>query len=278
MSLRLAGPLVLGAPFAAAAAGYWAAMSPYSQLLGAFPFRAETSRRPHGKTVALTFDDGPNEPYTSQIAAYLDDRGIKATFFEVGRCVQRHPETTRQLSASGHVIGNHSYAHRFDRCWRGRDIAEEIQRSQDVLGDILGREPALYRPPWLARTPATFRLLHDRGIRPVSGEFCHALEVLQVSSERIARRTLSKVRAGSIVIFHDGYDAQGADRTSTVEAVRIVVDTLVRDGYSFATVDELLGIPAYLQPQHGAAQPSVGRPASSLHVGHLAREGVRSKG
>ena len=63
--------------------------------------------------VALTFDDGPNEPYTSQIADILAATGIRGTFFQVGVCVQRHPETTRRLYEAGHVIGNHSFRHRF---------------------------------------------------------------------------------------------------------------------------------------------------------------------
>lgn len=97
-----------------AGAAYWSFMSPYGQTLGAFPYRARGLAG--DKVVALTFDDGPNEPYTSQIAAMIADRGVAATFFQVGRCVQRHPEVTRALVLAGHVIGNHSFSHRFTRC------------------------------------------------------------------------------------------------------------------------------------------------------------------
>ena len=257
MSHHVAARLALGAPVAVAAAGYWATMSPYSQLCGAFPFRSGASEGRPGRTVALTFDDGPHEPFTSQIAAYLDERGIKATFFQVGRCVERHPDTTRRLFASGHVIGNHSYAHQFSRCWSEGTMADELRLSQSVFEDTLGLSPALYRPPWLTRTPATLRMLHRAGLHPISGEFCHALEPLQPSPRRIARRALAKVRPGSIVIFHDGYDARGADRSSTVEAVKVVVDTLLSDGFSFTTVDDLLGLPAYM-PQRRRGSPTTG--------------------
>jgi peptidoglycan/xylan/chitin deacetylase (PgdA/CDA1 family) len=246
MSHHVVRRLALGAPLALAAAGYWTAMSPYSQVCGAFPFKADIPRGQRVKTVALTFDDGPNEPFTGQIAAFLDDRGIKATFFQVGRCVERHPDTSRRLAASGHVIGNHSYSHRFDRCWSEHTVADELRLSQSVFRGVLGLEPALYRPPWLARTPATLRMFRHSGLHPISGEFCHALEPFQPSSDRIARRALAKIRPGSIIIFHDGYDARGADRSSTVEAVGLVIDTLIRDGFSFSTVNDLLGIPAYL--------------------------------
>jgi peptidoglycan-N-acetylglucosamine deacetylase len=246
MSHRVAGRLALGVPLGLAAAGYWTSMSPYSQLWGRFPFRADGGDRARTKTVALTFDDGPNEPFTSQIADFLDHHAIKATFFQVGRCVERHPVVSRRLSETGHVIGNHSYAHRFDRCWSEAAVVQEVGRCQSVLRDTIGREPGLYRPPWLVRTPSTLRVLQQAGLHPVSGEFCHPLEPWQPSPERIARRALATIGPGSIVVFHDGYDAKGADRTSTVAAVRIVVDTLLRDGYAFSTVDDLLGTPAYL--------------------------------
>jgi peptidoglycan/xylan/chitin deacetylase (PgdA/CDA1 family) len=242
MSRRAA--VAVGTSALAAVGGYWAAMSPYSQLFGAFPHHA-TGDGMRTKTVALTFDDGPNEPYTSQIAACLDERGVKGTFFQVGKCVERHPDTSRSLLATGHVIGNHSYSHQFSRCWTQQDLAAELELSQQVFRDTIGCEPALYRPPWLARTPATLRVLRQAGLFAVSGEFCHALEPLQPSAERIAQRALAKVRPGGIIIFHDGYDAKGAARANTVAAVKIVVDTLIRQGYSFATVDRLLGAPAY---------------------------------
>ena len=106
--------------------------------------------------------------------------------------------------------------------------------------------PALYRPPWLLRVPALRRRAGENGLRAVSGEFCHALEVLQPRPEMIARGALAKARPGSIIIFHDGYDGHAGNRASTVAAARIVVDRLSADGYRFVTVDELLGVPAYL--------------------------------
>ena len=226
--------------------GYWRHMSPYSQALGTFPYRRAPGSVERSKTVALTFDDGPNEPYTGQVAEILAERDIRATFFQVGRCVQRHPEVTRALAAAGHVIGNHSYAHRFDRGWSAQAQRTEVDLAQQVFTEHLGRQPALYRPPWLIRTRRTFELLRARGLSPVSGEFCHPLEPWQPSPQRIARHALARLGPGGVVIFHDGYNSSGGARHHTVEAVRIVVDTLVARGYDFVTVAELLGLPAYV--------------------------------
>ncbi len=231
------------------AAGYWTFMSPYSQLLGDFPYRSRTSRR----VVALTFDDGPNEPYTGQIADYLGGEGIRATFFQVGRAVRAHPQTTRRLLREGHVIGHHSDTHRFERCLSRDALRQELAAGLATFAE-LGLRPALYRPPWLLRVPALFPLLHAHGLRPVSGSFCHPLEVAQIDARRIARAAVAQARPGAIMIFHDGHDGHAGDRSQTVRAVRLAVEELRKRDYGFVTVDEILGIPAYRAPE-----PAVGR-------------------
>jgi peptidoglycan/xylan/chitin deacetylase (PgdA/CDA1 family) len=230
----------LGVAATGAAAGYWAFMSPYSQLVGPFPYRGGNRER----RVALTFDDGPNEPYTSQIADYLDERKIRATFFQVGRAVRAHPEVTARLARAGHVIGHHSDTHQFTRCLHRDAVRQEIEGGLAAFADV-GLTPALYRPPWLLRIPALFPMLREYGLRPVSGSFCHPLEPAQPSGHRIARVAVAQARAGTILIFHDGFDGHPGDRAQTVQAVREVVDVLQRRGYGFTTVDQLLGIPAY---------------------------------
>ena len=237
-----AGGLVGGA--------YWLVMSPYSQVLGPFPYRAASTER----VVALTFDDGPNEPYTSQIADFLDQRGVTATFFQVGRAVVRHPDVTARLAASGHVIGHHGYAHQFSRYLRPRTLAADMQQGLDAFA-ALGLRPALYRPPWLLRIPALWGIARRHRLQVISGQFCHPLEVFQPAADRIARHTLAKTRPGSILIFHDGFDGRGGNRASTVDAVKIVVDRLIDRGYRFTTVDRLLDLPAYNTDQRQAGSP-----------------------
>lgn len=211
-------------------------MSPYSQWFGSFPFRGTSTE----KLVALTFDDGPNEPFTSQIASFLDARAIKATFFQVGRCADRFPEVTTRLAKEGHVIGGHSYSHRFRHCLRWSTQRRDIEEGQRALCNLLGQRPEFFRPPWLFRHPWMLRYLRTQGLRPVSGEFVHPLEIFQIRPERMAQRVVSKVRPGSILIFHDGVDARTGNRGKTVETVKLVVDRLLHDGFRFVTIDELL--------------------------------------
>jgi len=216
-------------------------MLPQSQVFGRYPYRAA----PADRVVALTFDDGPNEPYTSEIADILESRGIRGTFFQVGRCVERYPAATDRVAAAGHVIGNHSLTHRFGTYLRPGAYRREVDRTQDVLRERLGRTPALARTPWLWRQPALLRMLRQRRLEPVAGVFGHPLEVFHRDGAAMARRAIAQTRPGTILIFHDGFDGRVGDRTQTVKAVRLTVDGLLERGYRFVTVDELLGVPAY---------------------------------
>lgn len=227
---------------------YYTLFRPTSGIFGDMPFRAVTDE----KSIALTFDDGPNEPYTTRLLQVIQARAVRATFFQVGVCVRRNPGLPAAMAAAGHVIGNHSYSHRFLEYATEPSLRTEIARAQQVLHVELGRRPALFRPPWLCSAPPVMNEVRRQGLRAISGTFAHPLEVVQIPADRIARGAVRRARPGAILIFHDGYDARGGFRGQTVEAVRQVVDTLGARGFSFVTVDELLGLPAYQDALHAS--------------------------
>jgi peptidoglycan/xylan/chitin deacetylase (PgdA/CDA1 family) len=222
-------------------AAYLSAFQPRSQVFGDFPWRGSTTE----KVVALTFDDGPNEPYTSRLLDVLDEREVRATFFQVGRCALRFPSATRRVVASGHVLGNHSYSHAFTRYVREPDQQREVRRAQEVLTDIAGVAPALYRPPWLCHWPWVLQTVREQHLQVVSGTFGHPLEVFQPPAPMMTAGAAAAVRPGSIMIFHDGREARGGPRDQSVAAIGPLIDRLRDDGYRFTTVDQLLGVPAY---------------------------------
>lgn len=255
-----AGRAVLGS---AAAVGLvcWAGFGSQSQVFGAFPYRAPTdaaARRSgrHGvddpddhdgdKVVALTFDDGPNEPYTSRLLDTLDGRAVPGTFFQVGRCAERFPSTTRRVVQSGHVLGNHSLNHAFRSYLRHPAQRDEVARGQEVLHRVSGVAPALYRPPWLCHWPWVLRTVRQARLQVVSGTFGHPLEVFQPPAALMAAGAAKRARPGSILIMHDGREARGGPRHETVAAVGPLIDRLRDRGYSFTTVDRLLGVDPYL--------------------------------
>lgn len=220
---------------------YWLFMSPMSQVFGHYPWHVKTGE----KVVALTFDDGPNEPYTSQIADFLKEKHIKATFFEVGACIERYPEVTKRLHRDGHVIGNHSVHHRFSDHLKHPSYKQEIIQNQEIIHRSIDEWPALFRSPWLWRQPWLLYTVRTAGLHPVSGRFCHSFEVFQPNGKRIAKRALAKIKPGAIIIFHDGFDGRTGNRSQTLKAVKITVNTLLKQGYRFVTIAELLELPAY---------------------------------
>ncbi len=217
---------------------YATAFAPRSPLFRPFPHRGPADRR----TVALTFDDGPNEPYTSQLLDLLAARSVLATFFQVGRNAQRFPDVTRRVVADGHLLGNHSYSHAFSRYFTSPRQQSEIRQAQDVLTEISGQAPRLYRPPWLCHWPWVLRSIRVAGLTVVSGTFGHPFEVLQPSGTAMATRAARVARPGSILIFHDGREARGGFRGQTVAAIAPLIDRLQDSGYVFSTVDRILGL------------------------------------
>jgi peptidoglycan-N-acetylglucosamine deacetylase len=223
-------------------AAYWTGFRPRSQIFGSFPYQIETDE----KIIALSFDDGPNEPYTSRLLDTLDAYDVKATFFQVGRCAQRFPSTTRRVVQSGHVLGNHSYSHSFT-CYVKQPRQEiEIARSQEVFYTVAGVTPALYRPPWLCHWPWVLSTLRQHGLQGVSGTFAHPLEIFQPAAAKLTDSAARLVRPGTILIFHDGREARGGLREQTVAAIGPLIHRLADRGYRFTTIDRLLGVNPYV--------------------------------
>lgn len=214
----------------------WVSLNYKSYMFGRMIWRVQTDE----KIIALTFDDGPNDPYTAQIAEILESYNGKATFFVVGKNCERFPLTAKAMQDRGHQIGAHSYRHEFSRYILDPFYHGEINRTQDILKNQ-GVKAGLYRFPWLFRTPWLLASVKKAGYTmPISGQFSHAFEPFQIDARRIARHTLRIAKPGSIIIFHDGYNAKAAPREQTVEAVRQVAKELAKQGYSFVTVSDLL--------------------------------------
>ena len=228
--------LVVLAGLILAALCYYLFMSSNSQLFGRFPFRVATTK----KILALTFDDGPNQPYTSELLGVLKKRGIKATFFIVGKNLERAPQVGCDIVKDGHCVGNHSYSHAFSTFFSRSSFLHDLEHNQDVISEIVGIRPTLFRPPWLFRLPWILTEVRTCGLIPVSGLFGSELEIFQPRAEVIFWRALRKAKPGVILIFHDGYNATNGNRRQTILAIDKLIPALKAQGYAFVTVPELL--------------------------------------
>ncbi len=198
------------------------------------------------RRIALTFDDGPLPPGTLELLAVLESFSVKATFFVVGENVQRAPEIVRQAFAAGHIIGNHSMAH---RRWSAISLKDDahISAGGDVVREVIGVRPRLYRAPWGWVTPWEMARLRAAGYHVIGWDLDTFDWKTDVDpGDRIAERMTSNVRPGSIILCHDGWGVLASGhRTETTRAVREFIPQARDLGYEFVTVPELLSIPAY---------------------------------
>lgn len=220
---------------------YYFCFSPTSQFFGKINYRGKTD----GKIVALTFDDGPNEPYTSQILDILRTYDIKATFFVVGENSMRCTEATKRIFSEGHVIGNHSFHHSFLTPIFFPNFRKEIANAQNSIERLTGRKPALFRPPWFFRQPLMLKTAKKYGLVAVTGTFGSHRENFRSNSQSISGSALRRTKPGTILVFHDGYNNKRAKREKTVEALKIIIPRLLDNGYKFVTVPQLLNIADY---------------------------------
>ncbi len=194
--------------------------------------------------VALTFDDGPDPPYTLQVKDVLDRYAVKGTFFSVAKAVAERPDVSKALIADGHLVANHSY-HHDSTSWLDPRYPE-LTHAEDVIYQQLGVCPAFYRPPHGTHTPFMSWKARHAGMRLVNWEVS-AGDWATNDDALVAQRVLDKVRPGSIILLHDGLDGKiGADRSVIVRALPAIIQGLQARGLQPVTLDKLLGTPGYL--------------------------------
>ena len=221
--------------------------NPYNQTFG----RTVTEVTTTGKYVALTFDDGPNPPYTDQIVEYLHDQKVPATFFVVGMAVEKYPDSVKREIDYGDAIGNHSWDHAHLVLETRAHIHHELQATDDAIVKATGVHTNLFRPPFGARDYAVIQVAHDMGYQVIMWSVPLPRDWEDPSPRVIADRVLKHVENGSIIVLHDGNKGRSGDRGATVEAVKLLVPELRAQGYRFVTVPQLiaLGISAEKTPQ-----------------------------
>jgi peptidoglycan/xylan/chitin deacetylase (PgdA/CDA1 family) len=212
---------------------------------GATWFGSLTAHGPRsGNEVAITFDDGPDPPFTLQIRDILDAHGAKATFFTVGKALDDRPDVSRALLDDGQLLGNHSYHHDAFSWLDPR--YPELDDTQDAFQRNLGVCPAFFRPPHGTHTPFMAHAVSSDGMRMVTWDVS-AGDWATTDADLVARRVLAKVRPGSIILLHDGSDGNvGADRSVILQALPKILDGLRDRGLVPVTLDKLLGVPGYL--------------------------------
>jgi peptidoglycan/xylan/chitin deacetylase (PgdA/CDA1 family) len=225
----------LTAAAAASAAGYQS-MAPSGQWFG----QTFAGGIRGSKQIALTYDDGPNDPHTLKLLDVLAKHGVRATFFMIGRYVQQRPDIARAVAQTGHIIGNHTFAHPLLIFKPEAQTRSQLVDCRQALEDAVGKHSNLFRPPFGGRRPATLRIACELGLQTVMWNVT-GYDWNAPPAAVIEKRVARQMRGGDVILLHDGgHRIMGVDRAQTV----IATDNLIRryrdQGYEFVTVDEML--------------------------------------
>ena len=192
---------------------------------------APTAANP-GKVIALTFDDGPG-PYTAHLLDILDQHGAKATFFLIGSKVSAQADVLRRMHSRGHQLGNHSWSHPELPKLPVNQIASEIDRTNDAIKQATGVTPSILRPPYGAVNGVVLEQLRLRGMSSILWSV-DTRDWADRNSDIVCSRAVAGARPGAIILMHDIHQ-------TSVGAVPCILSALKQQGYSFVTVQGLLG-------------------------------------
>ncbi len=211
----------------------------YIQVFGPVKNDINTSK----KIVAFSFDDGPNEPYTSEIINLLNKYNAKATFFIVGENALKSPYTIELINKNNHEIGCHGYSHKFSKYLFEPSLEKELIDCKKLLKSLGTKNIKLVRTPWIMKNPFVFKGIRNAGFSFITGgRYSSLLEPLGASAQNIVKSLAKRVKPGDIIIFHDGKENVGGDRSQTVEAVNMMLGYLYDRDYKVVTVSKLLEI------------------------------------
>lgn len=227
--------LAVAAAAAAVTAGYQS-MAPTGQWYG----RTFTGLPRGTKQLALTYDDGPNDPHTLGLLEVLAKHQVHATFFVIGRCVRQRPDIVRQVIQAGHVIGNHTFTHPYLALKSAADVGKELSACRSAIQDAIGEHSNLFRPPFGSRRPAVLRIARELGLIPIMWNVT-AYDWSAPPAAAIERKVASQVRGGNVILLHDGGHRQmGADRSQTVQATDHLIARYKSEGYDFVTIPQMM--------------------------------------
>ncbi|MBL7685058.1 MAG: polysaccharide deacetylase family protein [Deltaproteobacteria bacterium] len=202
-------------------------------------FNAYCQGPPSEKIIALTFDDGPNEPYTSQILDILKEKKIHATFFLVGNHIRRFPETVKRIQQEGHVIGNHTDNHEGLFYKSPQEIREQFDRWEEAMRPF-GYQATLFRSPHGWKSPFLNEILRERNMK-LMGWTRGVWDSDRPGVDVLFQRITSHPQNGMILLLHDGDGSrESADRSHTAEVLKPAIEFYEKQGFRFVTLNEMM--------------------------------------
>ncbi len=156
--------------------------------------------------IALTFDDGPCQPQTSNVLDVLKSHNVKATFFVIGKNINRNEHVIKRIIDEGHEIGSHSYSHHFwIDLWGKKKLEEDLIKSLEEIKKVTGKDVKLFRPPYGVTTPNFAYVLQKLNLTS-AGWNMRSYDTSTKQINKILERVVQKTNKGSIILLHDRLD------------------------------------------------------------------------
>ncbi|MCX8534473.1 polysaccharide deacetylase family protein [Chryseobacterium luquanense] len=191
-----------------------------------------THKRTKIKEVALTFDDGPTK-FTPKFLDILKENNIKATFFCIGKQIEKYPETFQRITAEGHTVGNHTFSHSNNTGFLSTSkMVEEIEKCDDVMLKIDSFKTNLYRPPFGVTNPNIAKAIKKTQKKSI-GWNVRSLDTMIDDEKKIYNRITKNLKKGSIILLHD----------TSEKTYHVLVELLLfleREKYSTFTIDSII--------------------------------------
>lgn len=207
---------------------------------------------PEKRVVALTFDDGPNPPYTNGILRVLEEEHVHATFFVVGRAAAAYPNLLRREMRDGDAIGNHTWDHSHLIVQMPDQVKRSLERTDEVIYRATHRHTRIMRPPFGARDWLVMDTARSLGYTVVMWNVPLARDWEYPPAPVIAQRMISVAKDGAVMVLHDGnrgivcaaaaVPAKTCDRSGDIEGTRMIVRALQARGFRFVTIPELIAM------------------------------------
>lgn len=191
------------------------------------------------KEIAITFDDGPEPEITNQVLDILNKNGAKATFFLIGEKIEKNQETVKRIVDEGHIVGLHTYSHRFNFPISGyKSVKEELTRCIEAIEKVTNKRANLFRPPFGVTNPIIAKAVKILDLQCIGWSIRSLDTANEKEIERVTKRVIRKLHSGAIILLHD--------RLSNAPALleRIIIESK-RKGYSIKPLDQVLKIKVY---------------------------------
>lgn len=203
-----------------------------------FYTKAYCSSNTSEKEIAISFDDGPNAEFSPKIVSVLAEYNVPATFFMIGKNIQGNEDIIRKIDAAGHTIGNHTFSHSFFIDFKSKTgFMYELDATSDIVYKLIQKRMKFFRPPFGVTTPHLARASKALNYT-IIGWNIRSLDTTSDEEEAIAKRVISQIKPGAIILFHD----------TSAKTVRVLKQTLnfaIENGFKIVSMEELLKIKAY---------------------------------